>query len=308
MRALSLSALLIPALFLAGCDEIDFGGSSDRYKEDFHFSQPLPSGGRLSVENSNGSIEISTWDKDTVDISGTKYANTPELLSQLKIDVVPSSGAVSVRTIRPSNNWRGGAGARYMIRVPKRVELERIVSSNGAIRIDGVEGNALLKTSNGGIRSIGTRGNLDASTSNGSVELQHTGNVDVHSSNGGIRADVERGTFIAGTSNGSINARLGESNSNQPVRLESSNGGIDVTMNSAREIRASTSNSGITVRMPGGANATLRAHTSNSNITTDFDVMVRGTQSKSRLEGNIGNGGPLLELSSTNGNIKVLRH
>ena len=67
-------------LGFAGCDidDLDIGGS-ERYTQDFHYSYALQPGGRLSVDNSNGSIEISGWDQDTIDISGTKYARTPEL-------------------------------------------------------------------------------------------------------------------------------------------------------------------------------------------------------------------------------------
>ena len=62
-------------LGLAGCDidDLDIGGS-ERSSQDFHYSYPMQPGGRLSVENFNGSVEISGWDQDTVDISGTKYA------------------------------------------------------------------------------------------------------------------------------------------------------------------------------------------------------------------------------------------
>src|SRR5947207_1447523 len=116
-RALRLTALLLPAIWLTGCDEIDFGDNWDRYKEDFHFTYNLPPGGHLSVENINGSIDISQWEKNTIDITGTKHANSPDALKILKIDIVPSATAVSIRTIKPEG-WRGGVGARYVIRVP----------------------------------------------------------------------------------------------------------------------------------------------------------------------------------------------
>lgn len=306
-RLLRLSALLLPVLWLAGCDEIDFGDNFDRYKEDFHYSYTLPSGGHLSIENQNGSIEISSWEKDTIDITGTKHANSQEVLKSTKIDIMPTSNSVSIRTIPPSG-FRGGVGARYVIRVPKRLELDRVISSNGSIRIEGIDGNAHLKSSNGAIRTVHTHGELDARTSNGSLDIQHVGNASVHSSNGSVHVDLEKGVFEATTSNGPIVARLTDPTPNIPVRIESSNGHIEITTNVVPEIRSSTSNSSITVRIPANANARLKAHTSNSSITTDFDVLVRGgVQSKNSLEGNIGNGGPLLDLGTTNGSIKVLK-
>jgi hypothetical protein len=306
-RALRFSAVLLPAIFLTACDEIDFGDHWDRYKEDFHYSYDLPPGGRLSVENVNGPVEISTWERNTVEINGTKHANSQQGLRDTKIDVVPSTNSVSVRTIPPSG-WRHGVGARYSIRVPRRVDLDRIVSSNGSIRIEDIEGRANLKTSNGSVRCARSKGELDVVTSNGGIDVQHTGSARLHTSNGSIRAEVDKGAFEATTSNSSITARLTDPDQAQPIRAESSNGHIDLTTNSVREVRAGTSNSSITLRVPSNTNARLRAHTSNSSITTDFDVTVHGHVSKNSMDGNIGSGGPVLDLSTSNGSIKVLKY
>lgn len=308
---MSLRVLCLPllAIFLAGCDEIDLGnmGVSDRYREDFHFSFPLSAGGSLRLENFNGSVEISGWDKNTVDIDGTKYASTDFRLKEMKIDVVPSANSITIRTIPPMDH-RGGAGARYTIHVPRRVDLSQITSSNGAIRVESIEGTTHLRTSNGGVNATRLTGTLEVQTSNGAVEISDvTGDTTVRSSNGTIRADIRKGRFGATTSNGSITARLMEPDSS-PVRLESSNGHIELTMNAAREVHASTSNSSITVRMPSSAGASLNAHTSNASITCDFDVNVHaGSISKHHLEGTIGSGGPLLDLGTSNGSIKLLR-
>jgi DUF4097 and DUF4098 domain-containing protein YvlB len=91
------------------------------------------------------------------------------------------------------------------------------------------------------------------------------------------------------------------------MRFQTSNGSINVSVDALRssDIRASTTNGAITVRLPANAGARVQARTSNSSISTDFDVTMRGTQDKHRLEGTIGPGGPLLDLSTTNGSIKI---
>jgi hypothetical protein len=301
--------VLAAVLGLSACDENwDIGGNSERYKEDFHFNHPLAAGGRITLDNFNGSVEISGWDKDTVEISGTKYANTESRLREIRVDVTPSPGLIAIRTSRPSDR-RGNSGARYVIHVPRKAELDGITSSNGAIRVEFLEGRVRLRTSNGAIRATNISGPLDAQTSNGSVEATAiTGDAQLRSSNGPIRADVRRGSLEARTSNGGINVRVEEADS-KPVRLESSNGRIELEMNVMREVHAETSNSSITVRMPGTMGAQVRAHTSNSSITSDFDVSVSGGRlSKHHLEGKIGEGGPMLDLSTSNGAIKLLRH
>jgi DUF4097 and DUF4098 domain-containing protein YvlB len=298
-------------LGFVGCDieDLDIGGSLERYSQDFHYSYPLQPGGRLSVENFNGSIDISGWDENTVEISGTKYARTPELRDSLKIEVQHSADSVYIRTVRPSDR-RGNMGAKYVIKVPRRTQLDRISSSNGGIHTVDIEGPARLKTSNGGVRTENLKGNLDAQTTNGGIEVQNlVGSAILHTSNGRIHAEDVAGSFEAQTSNGGIDVRLVKPESGRPIRLETSNGGIDLTLENLNqnEISASTSNGGITLHLPGNAGANLIANTSNSSISTDFEVQTQGSISKNHLEGKIGSGGPTIDLSTSNGNIRLLK-
>ncbi|HTT64928.1 MAG TPA: DUF4097 family beta strand repeat-containing protein [Bryobacteraceae bacterium] len=297
-------------LGFAGCDidDLDIGGS-ERYTQDFHYSYALQPGGRLSVDNSNGSIEISGWDQNTIDISGTKYARTPELRDALKIEIDHTADAVRIRTVRPSDR-RGNMGAKYIIKVPRRTQLERIVSSNGSIHTVDVEGPAHLKTSNGAVRAEDLQGSLDVQTSNGSINVQNLeGSVSLHTSNGQVHADDVRGAVEASTSNGGIHVRVAKPESGRPIKLETTNGGIELTMESLNqnEIHASTSNGGITVHLPSGINANVTASASNSSISTEFDVATQGTLDKHHLEGKIGAGGPEIDLSTSNGSIRLLK-
>src|SRR5436309_10617829 len=88
---LNLLAVTALAALLLSCDfdEISFG-DSHAYQKDFHYSYPLKPGGRLAVDNANGSVEITGWDQDKVEIDGVQYASTPELRDAIKIDVVAS--------------------------------------------------------------------------------------------------------------------------------------------------------------------------------------------------------------------------
>jgi len=295
---------------LAGCDieDLDIGGSN-RYSQDFHYSYAMKPGGRLSVESFNGSIEISGWDQDTVDISGSKYARTPELRDALKIEIEHAEDSVYIRTVRPSDR-RGNMGAKFVIKVPRRTQLERISSSNGGIHTVDIEGAAHLKTSNGSVRAENSRGNLEAQTSNAGIDVQNLeGSALLHTTNGRVHAEDVRGSFEAETSNSGIQVRIAKPAAGRPIKLQTSNGGIELTVDTLNdnEIRASTSNAGITLHLPGTVAANLAASTSNSAISTDFEVQTQGTLSKHHLEGKIGAGGPAIDLSTSNGSIRLLR-
>jgi DUF4097 and DUF4098 domain-containing protein YvlB len=244
-----------------------------------------------------------------VDVSGSKYAATQQAADALKVAIDNSPDSVSIRVTRPSDR-RGNMGARFVVKIPRKAYVDRIFTSNGSIHTLDGSGPARLRTSNSEIRVQGLRGSLDAQTSNSSVELTDVdGDAKIHTSNGHIRTQGLRGSLEAGTSNASINARLEQVPAGRPVRLETSNSSVELSLpaNFANDIRVSSSNGGITLHMPYQVNAHVMARTTNSSISSDFEVRMQGEFSKSRLEGVIGSGGPLIDLSTSNGSIRLLR-
>jgi DUF4097 and DUF4098 domain-containing protein YvlB len=95
----------------------------------------------------------------------------------------------------------------------------------------------------------------------------------------------------------------------RPVRLHTSNGSVELSVEDLRnnDVVVSTSNASITVRLPGSVSANVKASTSNASITNEFEDTFKGRSGKRSLEGTIGAGGPLLDLSTSNGSIKLLR-
>lgn len=299
----------LSTLFLSGC-MIDFG-DSDRYREDFHKSFDVDAGAMLSVENFNGTIEISGTDGRTVDISGTKYASTRDLLNELKVDMTSSSGSVRIRTERP-DFWNGGGGVRYTIRVPKKMVLDRIQSSNGRIQVENIDGNARLHTSNGTIRASDLKGELTAETSNGRIEVRGLdGSANLRTSNGTIDAEASHGRFEAHTSNGKIEVRMTDPKPDSAIRLETSNGHVELRLDGrdVPDVRARSTNSGIVLYLPASANAQVRAHTTGGSIRSDFAGVSSDRESRhSRdAEGAIGSGGHTLDLETRNGSIEILK-
>jgi len=288
MRIVLQSMVLAAGLTMGAC-EIEGFGDSQRYKEDFKYSYDMKPDGTLDLDSFNGPVEIYGWDQERIEINGTKYASDQERLKALRVEVTPSANRVVVRSLRPAGERWGNAGVRYTIHLPKRSRLDRIQTSNGSLRVEGVEGPMRLRTSNGRVRVVNAKGEAEVTTSNGGVEINgFSGSAVLRTSNGGITVDGVRGRLEADTSNGGIDASV-------------------VELDASRGLKLDTSNGGITVRLPAAVNAELRASTSNATITSEFDVKTRGAQSKTHLEGVIGNGGPLIDLDTSNGSIRVLK-
>jgi len=303
-----LPVLLVSLVLTSGCDLDSVLSETARFREEFTYTCALPAGGRLDLENFNGSVEIMGWEKDEVRVSGLKFAGSEADLRELKIEVTSDGQTARVRTVAPSGR-RSHAGARYMLRAPHRVELDRIRTSNGSIRAEFIQGSARLETSNGSITLRQLEGSVEARTSNGSISLTEVrGDCILRTSNGRISVERLKGALEATTSNASVSARILEPGVGRVIRLVTSNGSIELALDAFQqnEIVAQTSNGSVTVRLPASLQARLRATTSNGAIHSDFPVLA-GSTGKDHLEGEIGGGGPLIRLATTNGSIRVQR-
>ena len=129
-----------------------------------------------------------------------------------------------------------------------------------------------------GVRFIGR-------TVNGSIEARGLkADVEAYTVNGSIGVST-RGVARATTVNGSIEAEMGAS-ANDALEFETVNGGITLTV-------------------PAGTGAEVHASTVNGDISTDFPLTVRGKFSRRSITGTIGRGGPQLNMSTVNGDIRL---
>lgn len=240
--------------------------------EEFHKVLPLKSDGTFSLKNVNGSIFITTWKQEKVEIEAIKTTKgDPERLNLVDIEVVSTPGSVSVDTVYLRHrNVR--VKVKYDVKVPEGVNLEKIRSVNGSVYISGSLGDVKASTTNGKIELDGASGNLSLSTTNGSIEAVNVrGELDADTTNGSIVLEMlSFGNAVnAGTVNGSITLRIG----------------------STEEI-----------------NADLIARTVNGRIYLDFPVTFQSIKKSRRsLEGRIGQGGPEISLRTVNGSIKITR-
>lgn len=303
---------LLPALLLLAACDLTAIGDNQRYTEDFTKTFDVAPGAHLTVENFNGSVEIYSWDTNKIEVSGTKHASRQEDLGLLKVDIVASGDRVQVRTVRPSEGIRRGSmGAKYRIHVPRKTALDRVETSNGSVRVDGVQGNGRLITSNGSVKIKNHVGDVDLTTSNGPVDISAVqGTLTVATSNGPVTASDVKGHIEATTSNGPIRVDVAETQTSRPLKLKTSNGPVQLTLRTPQsgDIIANSSNGPITVRIQEGMGARVKARTSNAQVQSELPLAAVATQLKNRLEGTIGTGGPLLDLATSNGAIRISRN
>ncbi len=226
--------------------------------EEFHQTYALSPDGHIELDNINGDVHISSWDRNEVKVDAVKYANTKERLDEAKIEVDSGKDYLSIRTKYHDHdlnfNWgshNNPAGVEYTLTVPRSVRLDEIKLINGALDITGVSGEVRASCINGRLaaRDLAGRahletvnGHLDArfdqlagksvelNSVNGSVELtipsDSQAQISANTISGGIENDfglhVNRHQFVGHNLRGELG------NGGTHIKLENVNGRIEI--------------------------------------------------------------------------------
>ena len=269
---LFLSSLSLTTEASSGSGDILSALFGQEESEEFSKVLPLKSGGAFSLKNVNGSITITTWKEDKVDIKAIKTTKgDPDKLKEVKIEVEATANSVSVDTIFPKGkNVR--VSVNYEVKVPQGVNLGEVKSTNGSVYITGPVGHTSASTTNGRIELDGAKGTISLSSTNGRIEAVNI-----------------RGELDADTTNGTIVLEM--------ISFEDA-------------IKAKTTNGSITLRVGSleKVNADFNARTVNGSISLDLPVTLKSMKKSRRsLEGQIGQGGPEISLRTVNGSIKITK-
>jgi len=234
-------------------------------EETFDQTYSLEAGGSVSVRTVNGGIEVESWDRDEVRV-------------------------LAVKKVRASSRDQAAE-------VLERTRIEVDASSDRvAVKTD-------LPESSGGFLSwvfgnstsaqvsyrvtVPRRADVKVTTTNGKVEVRGVaGHVEASSTNGGLAIADIHGSVDASTTNGGVSVELAEVTPGRSMSFSSTNGGIRVTV-------------------PRDARLSVHARTTNGGISVDG--LQADIQSKSRrhLRADVNGGGPEIEVTTTNGGIKI---
>ncbi len=211
--------LVFPLFGCTGYDEIE--ESQETYK--------IEACTKLSVHNRNGSIRVTGWDEDYVEVHVVKRTDKGKAeLEKVRIQI-STDGETVIRT--EYSDWTAKVSVRLRISVPAFVLVNRIENSNGKIELEGIKGDVIASTSNGGIGITSVDGCVTAHTSNGSIDIQGaTGVLRAETSNGSIKAgvlSVRDEDVVIGTSNGSVELYV-SSDLNADIDMRTSNGKVSI--------------------------------------------------------------------------------
>ena len=248
----TICALLVLGL---GAHAADHRGA---FTEEFHQTYSLTPDGRVELDNINGAVHISTWDKNEVKVDAIKYADAKERLDDARIEIDSGKEYLSIRTKYRDHdltfNWgshNNPPGVEYTLTVPRTARLDEIKLINGSLAVTGVTGEVHASCINGKLEAHNLAGRAELSTINGHLDAKFDqlagSSVELNSVNGSVeltipsdsKAEIEASTVSGGIDNDfglHVNHHRfvghdlrGELGSGGPrIKLENVNGHIEI--------------------------------------------------------------------------------
>ncbi len=271
-------------------------------------------GGEISVIAMKGEADLETagGDVELREASGgpfsLKTAGGEIILRSVEgdVDAETSGGDVEARKITGNVDLETSGGD---------ISLEDIIgtshyarTSGGDIEANNVQGDVELRTSGGEVIAVLIAGDVFGRTSGGDVEIDDvSGDVDVSTSGGCLEIEKVMGRLVGKTSGGDVDVQvMGNGMLKAPIRLSSSGGEINLILPS-------------NVKATIDAEIVTRDPFADYTIQSDFKLKIEEDKEKSSLihrgsdpsrrtitaTGDINGGGPLIELSTSDGNINI---
>lgn len=187
---------------------------AEQYRDEFHKTYPVAPNVTISLSNVNGSVEITGWDKNEVQLDAEKSANSQEKVNEAEIRVTASANDIHIETHYANHLNNNPATVKYQLHVPRGASLEKIDLVNGSLNIEDVRGNVRGASVNGSVSGHGLTGDVDLSTVNGSVtseliDMSRARHVKLASVNGHVELAMPKDAnahLEASTVSGSISS------------------------------------------------------------------------------------------------------
>ena len=279
------AALPVPSLFrvtaIAPAAAAESNGSS------LSFDRTLSVSGetQLMVSTGSGNIRLIHGSATQIRIHGQIHSNhgaREEEASAIAANPPIEQNGNVIRVGPRDEHWRG-ISIDYEIEAPAGTLLGAN-SGSGNIVDEGVGQNAKLETGSGDIRASGLQGPFLVKTGSGNITAEQTGQGDVKAETGSGNIEIKdiHGGFRAQTGSGDIKATGAPS---APWSMQTGSGNIDF--------------------WPGNAPLTLDVSTGSGSVTTDHEMLVKGSLNRQHITGNLNGGGPTVHAQTGSGDIRV---
>jgi DUF4097 and DUF4098 domain-containing protein YvlB len=262
-------------------------------------SRPIAADGLVEIDNLAGSIEITTWDKPEVHISGELGARVE------KLEIQESSAGVKIR-VRNNKGQRNVDETNLRLQVPSTVSVQaESVSANLDIR--GLNGNSLsFDTVSGDVFMEAKVQRLDIESVSGDVSFDGAApRASVETVSGEINLHGIEGEITISTVSGDVSmtgSHIGRG------RFETVSGDLHLTLDVADRgrLNAQSMSGDVRLQLPSGQQAEYSAQSYSGDIDSDFGKVTGNSPGPGHsLSFQQGDNGATIEIESFSGDINI---
>ena len=239
------------------------------------------------------------------------YVKDPALLRAVSIRFeieTPRSSEVRASTVSGGIRIEGIAGPVEATTTSGRTEIAnvaaeiRINSQSGAIIVRDAGARVVVRSQSGGVQLSGIAGAAEAETTSGRTEISDvSGELVATTHSGSIRIDTATGAVAARNDSGSITAlQLGGS-----IRAETKSGAIRLSQLNPAPIHARSGSGTIRVKLAQGGGYLIDARSDSGKVSAQPAISSRRTRGAHSLRGQVGSGGPLVDLATRSSKIDI---
>ncbi len=289
-------------------------------------------GASLYLKHGDGEVEVTSWDKDVVDISIVYHAVFTGIQTlrpnDFEVEFERRRDQISVIGREPSVIGIGSRRVReykYTVKAPPYVVLElegvdgdvSIVDRANDVTVSTVDGdvqlynvtaeNVRVHSIDGDLELEGISAVINCRTIDGKIQLADLDNVECHvkTIDGDISIEKGGGDFTLRAVDGDIDASY-----LSPGRLEinTSDGKIDLDLLNVDDMQAKikTGDGNVRIRLQEGASVTLVIKTGDGRIRTDLSPVADLQTDDDYFSGAINGGSGLLEVRTGDGNVEII--
>lgn len=241
---------------------------------------------QLAVATGSGNIHLKRGSDSQIHIHGqihVSHEGSEEQAREIAANPpIEQNGNVIKVGQNHEEHWHG-ISIDYEIEAPTGTLLDA-TSGSGNIVDEGVGKNAKLHTGSGDINATGLQGSFIVNTGSGNITANQIGQGDVKAETGSGNIELKdiHGSFRGQTGSGDIKATGTPS---APWTLQTGSGDVELWTNNAP--------------------ITLDGSTGSGSVTTDHEMLVKGSLNQHHITGNLNGGGPLVHVQTGSGDIRI---
>lgn len=282
---------------------------------------------RVVISGVSDTLAIVPGD-ETVQVAATKYGYgwnadaANDAAARIELHTEQRGDTLTIEVRRENNLGRIVGRAPYVameIAVPAGVVVEATLASGdvtitevqGDATLNLVSGNAEIEAMTGDLRVNATSGDLEVDDFRGTLtadsisgEVSVSGalrQAQISTTSGDVTLEGVRGPISVTTISGNISIADAEA---AQLNLETTSGDVRFAGTIDNDGRVSTISGDVELRLGDTANIRIDARTLSGDLDVDDEL---GTleRERRRISGTLGTGGPLLDISTTSGDVRV---